>query len=247
MKPDHPFETTNQFTTLSSTHDDSTDDGSGQFDDILLTPADGDVTVTLDGACNIAADVAIAARTDGTDPIDTAATLASVGEIAVQPDDAAAPHSTPLMLDAMIMANTVGINALRELMKENVATVKELNRTVTNTSSHLHTLTTEFRDVKETAERSYRLALSANLTITSQEARLLDLVNDVSRLTSDIDDLHASTKITPNITTLVQSVIEPVKASMDLSLALAIETAETATKSSFDTSVTTLNDNVLSQ
>ena len=43
---------------------------------------------------------------------------------------------------------------------------------------------------------------------------------------------------------LVQSVIEPVKASMDLSLALAIETAETAIKSSFDTSVTTLNDKV---
>jgi len=30
------------------------------------------------------------------------------------------------MLEAMIMANTVGINALRELMTANVATVKEL-------------------------------------------------------------------------------------------------------------------------
>ena len=108
-------------------------------------------------------------------------------------------------------------------MQENVATVKELTRTVTNTSSHLHTLTTEFKDVKETAERSYRLASSVNISITSQEARLLGLVNDVSRLTSDIDDLHASTKITPEITTLVQSAIEPVKASMDLSLALTIE------------------------
>jgi hypothetical protein len=39
-KPNHPFETTNQFTTLHSTHD-STDDGSGQSDDILLMPADG--------------------------------------------------------------------------------------------------------------------------------------------------------------------------------------------------------------
>jgi hypothetical protein len=51
-KPNHPFETTNQFTTLHSTHDNSTDDGSGQSDDILLTPADGDTAVTLDGARN---------------------------------------------------------------------------------------------------------------------------------------------------------------------------------------------------
>jgi hypothetical protein len=42
----------------------------------------------------------------------------------------------------------------------------------------------------------------------------------------------------------VQSAIEPVKASLDLSLTLAIETVETAIKSSFDTSVSTLNDNV---
>ena len=126
-KPDHPFETTNQFTPLSSTHDDLTDDGSGQSDDILLTPADGDVVVTLDGARNIAAVVTIAARTDDTDPlstaatddtdpINTAATLASAGDIAVAPDDAAAPHCTFILEDmaAMIVANTVGITSLRE-------------------------------------------------------------------------------------------------------------------------------------
>jgi uncharacterized protein Yka (UPF0111/DUF47 family) len=237
-KPDHPFETTNQFTTLCSTHDNSTDDGSGQSD------IDGDVAVTLDSTRNIAAVGAIEARTDGTDPIDTAATLASAGEIATQPDDAAAPRSTHSTLEAMIMANMVGINALRDLMKENVTTVKELTRTVNNTSLQLHTLTTEFKEVKETAEHSYRLASSAFRSITSQGARLLDLVNDVLRLTLDIDALNASMKTTPEINTLVQSVIEPVKASMDLSLALAIETAQTAIKSSFDTSVTTLNDKV---
>jgi len=93
-------------------------------------------------------------------------------------------------------------------------------------------------------ESSYRLASSTNLLIASQEAKLLSLVNDVSQLASDIDDFHASMKITPDFTTLVQSVIEPVTASMDLSLALAIKTAETAIKSSFDTLVTTLNNNV---
>jgi hypothetical protein len=48
----------------------------------------------------------------------------------------------------------------------------------------------------------------------------------------------------PELNTLVQSAIEPVKVSMDKTLALAIKTAETAIKSSFDTSVTTLNDKV---
>ena len=147
-------------------------------------------------------------------------------------------------MEAMIVANTVGITALRELMTENLATVKELTQTVTSTSTHLDTLSTAFKDVQETAERSYRLASSANLSFASQEAKLLSLVNNVSRLSSDINDLHGSTKITPDITTLVQSAIEPVKASLDLSLTLAIETAETAIKSSFDTSVSTLNDNV---
>ena len=142
LKPDHPFDTTNPFTPLCSTHestqDDLTDDGSGQSDDVLLTPADGD---------------------------DTAA-----WEFAVQPDDAAAPRSTRLTLEAMIMANTVGLAQLRESVKDNAAmvtknaaTVEELTRTVT-------TLTTELTDVKETAECSYRLASSATISITSQEA-----------------------------------------------------------------------------
>ena len=60
-KPNHPFENTNQFTPLSPTHDDSRDDGSDQSDAILLTPADGDVAVTMDGAHNLAAVVAMAA------------------------------------------------------------------------------------------------------------------------------------------------------------------------------------------
>ena len=34
------------------------------------------------------------------------------------------------------MANTVGITALRELMTENLATVKELTQTVTSTSTN---------------------------------------------------------------------------------------------------------------
>ena len=73
-KPAHHFETTNQFTPLSSTNDDSTDDGSGQSGDLLLTPADGDVVVQLDGARTIAAVATIAARTDNTAPFRTAAT-----------------------------------------------------------------------------------------------------------------------------------------------------------------------------
>ena len=145
---------------------------------------------------------------------------------------------------AMIVANTVGITSLRELMKENVDTVKQLTQTVTNTSTQVDRLSTAVTEVQETAERSYRLASNASLSFASHEAKLLRLANNVSRLTSDIDGLHDSTKNTPDITTLVESAIEPVKASIDLLLTLATETAETAIKSSFDTSVSTLNNSV---
>ncbi len=74
-QPDHPFATHNPFTTLQPTHDDSTDDGSGQSANILLMPADGDIVVTvavlddivanLDGARNIATIGTIAAQTNG--------------------------------------------------------------------------------------------------------------------------------------------------------------------------------------
>ena len=75
---------------------------------------------------------------------------------------------------------------------------------------------------------------------------LLDLVNDLLCLTSDIDDQKAkASSTTPaELETRVWSAIEPVKASMDKELALAIKTAETAIKSSFDTSVHALNNNV---
>ena len=54
LKPDHPFDTTNPFTPLcsthKSTHDDLMDDGSGQSNDVLLTPADGDDTAAREFA-----------------------------------------------------------------------------------------------------------------------------------------------------------------------------------------------------
>ena len=52
-QPDHPFETHNPFTTLNSTHEDSTDNGSGQSNNILLTPADGNVVATVGVIGNI--------------------------------------------------------------------------------------------------------------------------------------------------------------------------------------------------
>ena len=93
-QPNHPFETHNPFTTLLSTHNNSMDDGSGQSDNILLTPADGDVTTTvgvlgenvanLDGACDVATVGpitigAIRAQTNGVDPSDTTTTAAFDG------------------------------------------------------------------------------------------------------------------------------------------------------------------------
>ncbi len=133
------------------------------------------------------------------------------------------------------MANAAGITALRELMRKNVTSIVSA---MNNTSLQLTTLITDFKDIKETAENAYRLASKANPSITSQGVRLLGLVNNVSRLNSDIDELKASMATPPELNTLVQSAIEPVKASMDKTLALAIETAETAIKSSFNTLVT---------
>ena len=125
-KPDYPFKTPNPFNTLHSTHYKSTGDGSGQSDNILLTPADGDVVVTLDGACDVATAGVIAAQTDGVDPINTAAASETTGEIAAQPDSAAAPRSTLSQLEAIIMANATGITELRELMQEKVNSIKAL-------------------------------------------------------------------------------------------------------------------------
>ena len=115
-----------------------------------------------------------------------------------------------------------------------------------STSLRLNTLTTEFKEVKDTAENAYRLVSKVNPLITSQGVRLLDLVNNILHLTLDIDDLKAKASLTTpaELETLVQSAIGPVKASMDKELALTIKTAETAITSSFDTLVHALNDNV---
>ena len=56
-QPDHPLETHNPFTTLQTTHDDSTDDGSGQSANILLTPADGNIVATVKVLDNIVANL----------------------------------------------------------------------------------------------------------------------------------------------------------------------------------------------
>ena len=75
----------------------------------------------------IAAEGAIAASTDGANPIYTSNTSDTLGDITAQPDGAAAPRSTLSMLEAMIMANATGIAALRELMRENVTLIKALS------------------------------------------------------------------------------------------------------------------------
>jgi hypothetical protein len=95
-QPDHPFDTHNPFTTLQPPHDDSTDDGSGQSANILLTPADGDIVATVSVLNNIVANV------------DGARDIATIGTIAAQMNrvDAAAPNST---LDGAFGERTTGI------------------------------------------------------------------------------------------------------------------------------------------
>ena len=83
-QPDHPFETHNPFTTLQTTHDNSTDDGSGQSANILLTPADGDIVATVTVLDDIVANV------------DDAWDITTIGTITAQTNrvNAAAPNGT---------------------------------------------------------------------------------------------------------------------------------------------------------
>lgn len=106
-------------------------------------------------------------------------------------------------------------------MHDNMPSIIALARTIEDTSSQLATLSNDFMDIKDTAENAYRLASNANPLIASQKARLSDLMDDVSCLNLELDDLKASTATPPGLETLVQSAIAPVKASMDMALALA--------------------------
>ncbi len=80
----------------------------------------------------------------------------------------------------------------------NTHAVVALSTTVDETSTQVKTMSDALREVTETATNAFRLALRVQPTITGHGVRLDALVDDVSKMSSDIDGLRASYTSTPN-------------------------------------------------
>jgi hypothetical protein len=130
------------------------------------------------------------------------------------------------------------------MMRANAANITVLSNTVTTTSSQLTSMSAALTDATETATRAYRLASNAQTIITGQGVNLGALAANVSTLTSDIDDLRTSITTPPDLSTLIESALDPLKKSVVETVAPATETAEAMIRSSFDTSATALDDKV---
>jgi hypothetical protein len=131
-------------------------------------------------------------------------------------------------LEDIIRANATGIAELREMMRANVTTITALSHTVTTTSSQLASMSAALTEATETAATAFRLASKALQTITGQGVELGELAANVSKLNSDIDELRTSIKTPPDLPTLIESALDPLKKSMDETVALATKTAEAA-------------------
>jgi hypothetical protein len=164
------------------------------------------------------------------------------GDILAPP--AAAAKGSLSTLEDLVRANAAGIAELREMMRANVTTITALSNTVTTTSSQLASMSAALTDATETAAGAYRLASNAQTTFTGQGVKLGALAANVSKLTSDIDDLRTSVKTPPDLPTLIESALDPLKKSVVETVALATETAEAMIRSSFETLATALDDKV---
>ncbi len=114
------------------------------------------------------------------------------------------------------------------MMRANVTTITALSHTVTTTSSQLASMSAALTEATETAATAFRLASKALQTITGQGVELGELAANVSKLNSDIDELRTSIKTPPDLPTLIESALDPLKKSMDETVALATKTAEAA-------------------
>ena len=213
-RPDHPFESTNQFTRLRTTEDEGSDDGSRHSDEVLLTP-DATTLPPVDvGTPTRAAD-------------ETHATTAVPGPTP------APPAISPSDLTAIVQATAIGLNKLQQVMEG-------LTKHVQTTLSQIASLSTALTETKVMAEKAFRQASTANVTLAGHGTRLDALADDIRAIPNPPDpaDLH----------TLIQATLDPLKNSlsttMEETVALATATAEAAIRSSFDHTATTLNERV---
>ncbi len=102
-------------------------------------------------------------------------------------------------LNKIVLANANGISDIQTLMKanatlmsENISNVAALQEIVDDTSSQVKTMAEALREVTETANDASRLASGAQPTIIGHGVKLDTLVDNVSRMSLDIDGLCAS-------------------------------------------------------
>jgi hypothetical protein len=102
-------------------------------------------------------------------------------------------------LKDIVMANATGISNITNMMKETATTMREnisnvaaLRDMVDDTSTQVKTMAAALREVTETATTAFCLASAAQPTLDGHGVRLNALVDDVSKLSLDIDGLCAS-------------------------------------------------------
>ena len=125
-------------------------------------------------------------------------------------DEMIQTRGTLTKLEELVLANAQGICDLRVMMRENVTTVATLQRTVDETSHQVKHMTDTLREVTETATTALQMASRAEPTITGQGIRIDALIDDVSKMTSDIDGLRESNKLA-----LLEGTITRVDAEVD--------------------------------
>ena len=92
-------------------------------------------------------------------------------------------------LEEIVLANATGISKLMTIMRENVSTVAVLQSIVDETSIQVKTMAEALREVTEMANNAFRLASGAQPTIIGHGVKLDALVDDVSKMSSDIGGL----------------------------------------------------------
>ena len=104
-------------------------------------------------------------------------------------------------IEENVLENATGISELTMIMRGNVSTVAALQSIVDETSTQVKTMAEALKEVTETANNAFCLALGAQPTIIGHGVKLDALVGDVSKMKSDIDGLHASYASPPDHST----------------------------------------------
>ena len=115
-------------------------------------------------------------------------------------------------LEEIVLANATGISDIKTMMRENATTMREnisnvaaLWDIVDDTSTQVKTMAEALREVTETGNNDFCLASGAQPTIIGHGVKLDALVDDVSKIISDIDGLRASyASLTDHTTQLAQ-------------------------------------------